>query len=95
MSARILRYQVPVDDQVHEVEMRGDIVAVGCRNPAVVEFWAWCDVDYPPTVRRFTVVGTGNPVPEGANLHHGTTVAPGGRLVWHLLEVAEAEGGDA
>ena len=38
MSARIHRYQVPVDDQVHVIELNGTPAHVGCRDPEVVEF---------------------------------------------------------
>lgn len=37
---RVLRYEVPVDDQWHRVEFVGDVAHVGCRTPEVVEFWA-------------------------------------------------------
>lgn len=89
MSASIFRYEVPVDDQWHEFALRGDVLAVGCRVPTVVEFWARHDDDEPPTVRRLAVVGTGHPLPDGVGRHHGTAVAPGGHLVWHLLEAGD------
>lgn len=85
MSASIFRYEVPVDDQWHEVALRGDVLAVGCRVPTVVEFWARYSDDSPAVFRRFLVVGTGHPLPDNAR-YHGTAVAPGGHLVWHLLE---------
>lgn len=40
MSRRVLRYEVPVDDQWHEIEVQGDVAHVGCRQADVVEFWA-------------------------------------------------------
>lgn len=84
---RILRYEVPVDDQYHEFDLRGDVLAVGCRQPTVAEFWATHSDDAPTVTRRFLVVGTGHPMPDNA-AHRGTATAPGGHLVWHLLEVA-------
>ncbi len=87
MTARIFRYEVPVDDRWHEFELRADVLAVGCRNPAVVEFWARHDDDVPAATRRFIVVGTGHGFPSDYR-YHGTVVAPGGMLVWHLLETA-------
>lgn len=86
MSARIFRYMVDVDDRIHAHDLRGEIVAVGCRKLDAVEFWSVDDEDEPYDVRRFTVVGTGHPLPEGG-IHRGTAVAPGGQLVWHLIEV--------
>jgi hypothetical protein len=87
MTARIFRYEVPVDDRWHEFELSGDVLAVGCRTPTLVEFWARHSDDTPPVTRRFGVVGTGHPLPDNAR-HRGTVVAPGGHLVWHLLEAA-------
>lgn len=103
LATRIYRYEVPVDDQVHEFRLHGSPLSVGCRKADVVEFWAvHLDDDemqrvlspgreMPP--RRFRVVGTGHPIPERMPLHDGwryigTAVAPGGALVWHLIEVA-------
>jgi len=86
MSARIFRYEVPVDDQWHEVKLLGNPLAVGCREVAVVEFWARAYDDGSVGYRRrFMVVGTGHPFPSHLR-YWGTAVAPGGSLVWHLLE---------
>lgn len=86
-TRRIYRYEVPVDDQWHEFALHGAPVAVGCRDPRFVEFWAMHDDGYDPgPVRRFIVVGTGHPLPARAHRHVGIAVAPGGQLVWHLME---------
>jgi hypothetical protein len=77
---RIYRYEVPVDDNHHVIELEGDPLHVGCRRIDVVEFWAIAEGG-PAIRRRFTVVGTGHPFDEGHRY-----VAPGGQLVWHLLE---------
>lgn len=81
---RIYRYEVPVDDETHEVCIEGDPLHVGCRQIDTVEFWAIANRG-PLVPRRFTVVGTGHPFDEG-HRYWGTAVAPGGQLVWHLLE---------
>lgn len=85
MTNTIYRYEVPVDDEPHPIALAGDIVHVGCRDPRTVEFWA-LHSDGPTRERVFCVVGTGHPIPGGFTRHVGTTVAPGGYLVWHLLE---------
>jgi hypothetical protein len=36
---RVLRYEVPVDDQWHVIEFDGHVCYVSTRNPRVVEFW--------------------------------------------------------
>lgn len=39
MTRRVLRYEVPVDDQWHRIEIVGHVAHVGCRETGVVEFW--------------------------------------------------------
>ena len=85
---RVYRYEVPVDDRFHLVQIEGDPLYVACRQIDVVEFWAMSNDDDASWVRRsFTVVGTGHSFEEGL-LYWGTAVAPGGQPVWHLLEDA-------
>jgi hypothetical protein len=81
----IYRYEVPVDDGWHVIELSGPIVQVGARNPYTVEFWALVG-DEKPVERAFRVFGTGQPIPPAAALHRGTAFAAGGRLIWHLME---------
>lgn len=85
---RIYRYEVPVDDQIHVFDIWSNPVAVGCRSAETVEFWAQAHDDGLALRRAFVVVGTGQPLPETMRRHWGTAVAPGGALVWHLIEVA-------
>lgn len=88
-NSSIYRYEVPVDDQWHEIELTGDVLHVDSRAPSIVEFWAFA---FPGAGvrRRFQVVGTGHPLPAGQLRHHGSVIAAGGRLVWHLLEQTNA-----
>lgn len=79
---RILRYEIPVDDQEHELRV-GRIVHVAARTPEAVEVWA---EDYVhPWGRKFMVVGTGHDFPLGWR-HVGSALSFSGYLVWHLLE---------
>lgn len=87
MTARIFRYEVPVDDQPHTIALFANPLAVGCRDPRVVEFWAIAHDGLSVLDRTFLVVGTGYPLPEGGTQYWGTAVAPGGQLVWHLMEL--------
>lgn len=80
---RILRYEVPVDDQWH-LFRAGEPLHVACRDTEVVEFWAWETADGTLAYREFLVVGTGHYVEEGVR-HIGTALVPGGGLVWHLV----------
>lgn len=82
---RILRYEVPVDDQWHKVELTGRILHVACRKPGIVEFWAFSGEEGPFTV-QFTVVGTGHEIKDDETRYVGTTFdAHTKNLVWHLL----------
>ena len=82
---RIYRYEVPVDDRWHHIDLLGDPLAVACRDVGVVEFWArWSPSDL-HVKRTFMVVGTGQIMPSEVR-HWGTVLSPDGGLVWHLLE---------
>jgi hypothetical protein len=81
----IYRYEVPVDDEWHEVKLSSEVLHVGCRTPDVIEFWAWRR-DGLQIPRSFRVVGTGQPLATEPMKHVGTTLVPGGELVWHLME---------
>lgn len=85
MESRILRYEVPVDDQWHVLPATAPTVLhVDCRHAHFVELWARDDMG--TTVRAFRVYGTGQPFPPDAR-YEGTAIGPGGYLVWHLLSV--------
>ena len=83
----IYRYEVPVDDGVCVIALSDPPAHVGCRHFATVEFWALHDPDAKVRNYRFRVVGTGHPLPDDMVKYWGTAVAPGGNLVWHLIEV--------
>jgi hypothetical protein len=87
MTRRIFRYEVPVDDQPHSFVLTTMPMSVGCRDPRIVEFWAINNDADEGRSRTFIVVGTGHPLPERIRGQWGTAVAPGGQLVWHLIEV--------
>lgn len=94
MSKRkVYRYTIPVDDRPHVVHLTGDPlhVANGVTLDEV-EFWAEHDgeaLEYPAA---FQVVGTGQPLPDGA-VYAGTCPRTREGLVWHLyrLPVASRE----
>jgi hypothetical protein len=89
VSARILRWEVPVDDRPHIHQFAGPIVHVGCRNRALVEFWSQEPDGGQRQARVFQVFGTGHNLPADAS-HIGSVITAGGQLVWHLMEL----GGD-
>ncbi|MBD9721966.1 hypothetical protein PV755_09505 [Streptomyces caniscabiei] len=83
MDAVVYRFEVPVDDRWHEIPACSTPLHVDCRDPRIVEFWAWRRDDLPAWHLR--VYGTGQPIPDGTK-YRGTALAPGGHLVWHLIE---------
>ncbi len=74
---------VPVDDQWHTRTLQGPIVHVATRHVSEVELWFVHDPAIEPADRRLRVVGTGHPM---LGRYVGTALAPGGQLVWHLVE---------
>jgi hypothetical protein len=87
VTRTIYRYEIPVDDRWHAVDLSGPIVHVASRSMRSVELWA-VHGDKPATRRGFRVYGTGHPIPGDAT-YVGTAIPPGGQLVWHLLELPE------
>jgi hypothetical protein len=99
-TARIIRFEVPVDDQWHTVVLPAgaDILHVACRRADTVEFWVeqWLPEKADGTrERRFRVHGTGHQydptacIYVGTAIYRGTGLMPGAWLVWHLLEGKE------
>lgn len=85
MPLTIYRYEVPVDDQWHELRLSGDLLHIAARKADTVELWAFSDGS-PGATRAFRVFGTGQPLPDDATIgYQGTTLAPSG-LVWHLFD---------
>ena len=91
-AVTIRRYEIPVDDQWHTVELTDlRILHVAARRPDTVEFWTWHYPGCPNMSKTFRVFGTGQPLPvDWERLqHHGTAIAADGRLVWHLFEYVD------
>lgn len=86
----VYRYEVPVDDQWHEITMWGGspVLHVAARQLDVVEFWAeYRDWEWQTGPRWFRVFGTGQPLAESPMQHRGVALAgAAGQLVWHLYE---------
>lgn len=86
----MLRWQIPVDDEDHEVKCDGPVVATSTTHGLWsnlprhwVEFWTYGDTT-PGAPRVFRAFGTGQPIPDGY-AWRGTADREGG-LVWHLFE---------
>ena len=85
---RMLRWEVPVDLQPHQVDVAGTIRTVEAR--ALGDAWRidmWSEVagsEYGPA-RTFQVYGTGWDIPDGA-IWIGTAPRTTNGYVWHLYE---------
>lgn len=98
MSRRVLRYEIPINDQPHKIPA-GKILQLhpyrmraitGERNR--VEVWIettvpdnWPHAE-PIGSRQVQIFGTGQPLPEDAT-HLASTVDD--RLVWHLYQLGD------
>ncbi|MFF1444165.1 hypothetical protein [Streptomyces sp. NPDC058295] len=91
-KAVIHRYELPIDDRPHGIDLTGDILHAAVRQPGVVDVWYQPrPASMEPMRRSFQIVGTGHPIPThfGAFLtgvHKATAITPDGQLVWHVLE---------
>lgn len=83
----VYKYTVPVDDQVHEIDIPGVplITHVAAPHILAVTFWAYIDTSYPTRTHRYRIIGTGHPLADN-EIVLGTTPTGGG-LVWHLVEI--------
>lgn len=81
----IHRYEIPVDDQWHTINLTHDPIHVAARNRDLVEFWAPNDPYAPRYPRNFRAYGTGQLTEDGLRWH-GTAITANGQLVWHLAE---------
>lgn len=93
----MFRYEIPVDDREHEIELQSDplhvegkIVEGWASNEHFIEFWAEGSMEDTGIMRTFMAVGTGHPVPNNA-VWRGTTSRMPGDLVWHLYELTDGD----
>lgn len=87
-ASRMLRYEIPIDDEWHDIEGPWEILHYGCRRPDVVEFWGLVSTgpySAPLRTRRLRVFGTGQPIEGDFPSYQATVIAPGGALVWHVF----------
>lgn len=85
MSARVLKWVVPIDGQPHEVG-GGDVVHVGVARPNfdAVTVWTFELPATPALPRQVQVYATGQDV-DVRHHHLGSVVVD--PYVWHLFEV--------
>lgn len=79
----VLRYEIPVDDDWHTLNVQLPMLHVAARHPGTCEFWTQEHEGIRPNTLQLRVFGTGHLIPEDAS-YFGTGLAPYG-LVWHLF----------
>jgi len=70
-----------------------EILCAKTQGGIDISLWAMVEANADFEIRRFCVVGTGNPVPsiDGATLKFiDTVIIRGGKLVFHVFEVVAA-----
>lgn len=88
MSRTIWKFEIPVDDRWHEVNMPAPakIVHAACVG-AYGTVWVWAEVTpegKETDARKLRVFGTGHPIPDEAT-YVGT--APSAPFIWHVYEL--------
>lgn len=82
---RILKWNVPIDDEVHEIGP-GSVLRVECQHYSD-SIQVWTHEDFGPSLPRMVqVVGTGQALHDDW-LPLGSALTAEGRLVWHVMEV--------
>lgn len=84
MAQRVLKWDIPVDDEPH---MAGAYpVHVMCQDTyETVQIWT-LDAGDGHRDTPYQVFGTGQPVPDGA-VYVGTAPALKGQLIWHIFDM--------
>lgn len=90
---RILRWEIPIDGQPHQLDVAGDIRAVGVSSVGLlradvswrVDLWTEATEGAPAVPRIFQIYGTGWEIPDSATWCGTAPRTPDG-YVWHLYE---------
>lgn len=86
----VYKHSIPVDDQVHEIELadNSNLVLVGHQGDVnrIVLWFEEPQIER-TRVRRFKVFPTGHLVPVSSYMHVGSVIMYPLPLVWHVYEV--------
>ena len=89
---RMFRYEIPIDDRPHTVDLDSDPVAVAATGSGFgVEFWAERAGMGLAHDRTFQVFGTGHLLPDAAKWA-GTCPRTEDGFVWHLYDITGVTG---
>lgn len=84
----VFKYTIGIEDGWQDIALPecADIVYFDYQvdsPPNTLRLWAEVDTSAPHEMRQFAIIGTGHPIPDGAE-HMATCMA--GPFVWHLYE---------
>lgn len=90
--SKILKYELPVDWQWHDLPIKGHVVHVGPHpfDNHIVLLWAVHHDEAPDdATRRLRAFGTGKELPVNTRFPEnlvGTVVTTDGQYVWHVID---------
>lgn len=85
MTKTVFKYPLSNASDITELGLTGPVLHFAEQHGRLV-LWAEHDPKVEPVLRKFQIVGTGNPIPDNA-LFLGSTLTSGGFFVFHLYEV--------
>lgn len=85
MTQRLFKYNLPVDDTVHKIRMKGQILHVGNELASIITIYTVATDEQEEGDRRFSTFRAGDAVPKTAS-YVGTCRDHLTHLVWHLYE---------
>jgi hypothetical protein len=86
----IYRYHLTLTDYPQVIMPVGAQVlsVAAARHGPGIDIWALVDPAAPKEVRKFRIIGTGNPTSGGLGRFIGTVSTYEGALIWHVFESA-------
>ena len=87
VANRIWKFPLTLNDEA-EVEMPegSEVISVDNQGGTIC-LWAICSPAMPTDIRRFAIVGTGNPMPTKLKKFIGTVIQH--PFVWHVFEMKD------
>ena len=83
----IWRYKFSITDEFTlDMPSGSRVLAAFLKANGEPSLWAEVDTNMLLETRKFAVVGTGNPMPQGLKKYISSFESHGGQFVWHLYE---------
>lgn len=83
----IQKFEFPLSGGSIEIKMPFEAEVIhASRLYGVYYLWAIVDTEAPIRMRRFRIVGDGQPLQEGSHRRHRIATIIDGPIVWHVFE---------